>query len=123
MIGSSSFYSILRNPKGRPYRRHHMAHVITDRLLEDYLNCHTKAYLRVQGRAGEVHEYLALCSRLDARHRESASRWLSQTTTDGVNHFDGSLLRDLTTTGAIILDAVGIADGLKTHFHALQRTS
>jgi len=46
-----------------------MAQTITDRLLEDYLKCHSKAYLRVHGRAGEASEYLALCSLLDARHR------------------------------------------------------
>jgi hypothetical protein len=60
-----------------------MAHTITDRLLEDYLKCHSKAYLRVHGRAGEANEYLALCSLLDARHRADASLWLSTPTTTG----------------------------------------
>ena len=70
-----------------------MAHTITDRLLEDYLKCHSKAYLRVHGRAGEASEYLALCSLLDARHHADASLWLStQTAAGGVSHFGGSLL-------------------------------
>ena len=100
-----------------------MAHTITDRLLEDYLKCHSKAYLRVHGRAGEASEYLALCSLLDARHRADASLWLSTpTTAGGVSHFGGSLLQDMTSTEAMILDAVGVADGMETHFHALQRT-
>ena len=100
-----------------------MAHTITDRLLEDYLKCHSKAYLRVHGRAGEASEYLALCSLLDARHRADASLWLSTpTTAGGVSHFGGSLLQDITSTDAMILDAVGVADGMETHFHALQRT-
>jgi hypothetical protein len=95
--------------------------MITDRLLEDYLKCHSKAYLRVHGRTGEAHEYLALRSRLDARHHADASLWLNTpTTTGGASHFDRSLLQDKTTTDAVILDAVGAANGLETHFHALQ---
>ena len=99
-----------------------MAQVITDRLLEDYLKCHSKAYLRVHDIAVEAPEYLAVCSHLDARHRAGASQRLSQTCTDGVCHFGGSLFQDMATTDGIILDAVGVADGLKTRFHALQRT-
>jgi predicted RecB family nuclease len=95
--------------------------MITDRVLEDYLKCHSKAYLRRHGRTGEAHQYLALCSRLDARYHADASLWLStRTTTGGANHFGRSLLQDMTTTDAIILDAVGAANGLETHFHALQ---
>jgi hypothetical protein len=95
--------------------------MITDRVLEDYLKCHSKAHLRRHGRTGEAHQYLALCSRLDARYHADASLWLStRTTTGGANHFGRSLLQDMTTTDAIILDAVGAANGLETHFHALQ---
>src|SRR6266699_264695 len=85
MIDSSSFYSTLghwsASQMPAPYRRYQMAHTITARLLEDYLKCHSKAYLRVHGRAGEANEYLALCSLLDACHRADASLWLSTPTT------------------------------------------
>jgi predicted RecB family nuclease len=97
-------------------------HVITDGLLEDHLKCHMKAYQRFHGRSGHTHDYIALCSRLDARYHASASQWLaSQSTRDGVIHFGGLRLNDITTAGAIILDAVGVADELETRFHALQR--
>jgi len=99
-----------------------MMQVITDRLLEDHLRCSSKSHLRLQGHSGHVTDYTALCSLLDARHRTSASQWLSaQSTTGGVRHFGGSHL-DMTTGDAIILDAVGVAEGLEANFHALQRT-
>jgi len=100
-----------------------MVHIITDSLLEDHLKCHSKSYLRLHGRFGQTHDYFALCSLLDARHHASASQWLvAQSTTVGVTRFGGSHLQDIVTADAIILDAVGVADGLETRFHALQRT-
>jgi hypothetical protein len=43
-----------------------MSHILTDSLLEDHLNCNTKSYLRLRGQSGQVTDYSALCSRLDA---------------------------------------------------------
>ena len=52
----------------------------------------------------------------------NALQWLAaQSSTDGVSCFGGSRLADLTTGHAMILDAVGGAAGLETHFHGLQR--
>lgn len=89
-----------------------MKHVVTDSLLEDHLKCNSKSYLRLQGQSGQVSDYTALCSRLDARHHEGASQWLSaQSTARGVIRFGGSRLRDKMTADEIILDAVGAAKG------------
>jgi predicted RecB family nuclease len=91
-------------------------------MLENHLQCETKSYLRFHGRSGQATEYAMLCEHLDARHRANAFQWLAaQSTTAGVRHFDGSRLEDLATGHAMILDAVGGADGLETHFHGLQR--
>ncbi len=95
-------------------------YVITDDLLEDHLKCQMKAYQRLHGRSGHTHDYIALCSRLDARYHASASQWLaSQSTAGGVSRFGGLRLHDIATADAIILDAVGVADELETRFHAL----
>jgi predicted RecB family nuclease len=99
-----------------------MTHVLTDSLLEDHFRCHSKSYLRFQGRLGQVTAYSSLHAQLDARHRANALQWLAaQSSTDGVSCFGGSRLADLTTGHAMILDAVGGAAGLETHFHGLQR--
>jgi predicted RecB family nuclease len=99
-----------------------MIHVLTDSLLEDHLRCHSKSYLRFQGRLGQATAYSNLCARLDAFHRANAFQWLAaQSTTAGVRWFSGSRLEDLATGHAVILDAVGGAEGLETHFHGLQR--
>jgi hypothetical protein len=52
-----------------PCRRLQMMHVLTDRLLEDHRRCHSKSYLRFQGRPGQASAYSNLCVQLDARHR------------------------------------------------------
>jgi hypothetical protein len=86
---------------------------ITDDLLADHLKCHTKAFQRFQGKSGDIHDYVALCSRLDARYHASASQWLaSQSTTGGVRCLGGLRLHDIATSEAIILDAVGVSDEL-----------
>jgi predicted RecB family nuclease len=91
-------------------------------LLQDYLQCETKSYLRFRGRSGQATEYSMLCAQLDARHRANAFKWLAaQSTTAGVRQLNGSRVEDLTTGHAMILDAMGGADGLETHFHGLQR--
>ena len=96
--------------------------VVTDSLLEDHLKCKSKSYLRLHGQSGPAAPYSALCSRLDARHRAGAAQWLAdESTIGGVSRFDGLRLQDGVTGDAIILDAVGAANGLQTHFHALQR--
>lgn len=99
-----------------------MTHIVTEGLLQDNLNCQSKSYLRLHGRSGQVSDYAALCSRLDARHLASASQWLgAQSMIGGVSRFDGTRLEDKVTADAIILDAVGATDGLETHFHAIER--
>ena len=106
-----------------PYEGHQMIQVITDQLLINYLQCRYKSYLRLRGRSGLATEYSALCSRLDARYRASASQWLAaQSTTGGVSRFGGSRLEDRATADAIILEAAGVADGLEANFDGLQRT-
>jgi predicted RecB family nuclease len=100
-------------------RKVRMIHVS---LLENHLQCETKSYLRFQDQSGQTTEYSMLGAHLDARHRANAFQWLAaQSTTAGVRHFSGSRLEDLATGHAMILDAVGGADGLETHFHGLQR--
>ena len=99
-----------------------MTHIVTDSLLHDHLNCQSKSYLRRQGRSGQVSDYAALCSQQDARHIASASRWLAaQSTIGDVSRFDGSRLEHMAAADEIILGAVGVADGLETHFHAIER--
>jgi predicted RecB family nuclease len=99
-----------------------MIHIVNDILLEDHLKCNSKSYLRLQGLSGHGSDYSALCSQLDARYRKIASQWLvAQSTKDGVSHFGGQRVQDMVTGYAIILDAVGAADGMETHFDALQR--
>ena len=101
-----------------------MTYVLTDKLLEDYLQCASKSYLRLQGQPGEIHDFAALCSRLEARHRASAIEQLaaSQTTTNDVRNFGGSPVQDALAGGyQLILDAVGAANGLETHFDGLER--
>ena len=94
-----------------------MLHILTDGLLEDHLNCSTKSYLRLRGQSGQVTDYSALCSRLDARHRSNASQWLATQSAISARHFGGGLLQECLTTGdEIILDAVGVVDDLETHF-------
>ncbi len=107
----------------RPHKGLRMAYLITDSLLEDHFKCNTKSYLRIQGKPGEAGNYSTLCSRLDAHHLASASQWLAtRSTACGVSRFGGAPLQDIMTTDEIVLDVVGEAEGLKTHFHALQRT-
>src|SRR5260370_16477470 len=90
--------------------------------LQASLQCETKSYLDFRGRSGSADEYSILSARLDARHRANAFQWLAaQSTTAGVRHYNGSRLENLATGHAMILDAVGGADGLETHFHGLQR--
>jgi hypothetical protein len=99
-----------------------MTHIVTEGLLQDNLNCQSKSYLRLHGQSGQVSDYSALCSRLDARHLASASQWLAaQSMIGGVSRFDGTRLEDKVTADAIVLDAVGATDGLETHFHAIER--
>ena len=91
-------------------------------LLQDYLQCETKSYLHFQGRSGLADEYSMLSVRLDACYRASAFQWLAtHSTTAGIKHFNGSRLENLAAGPAMILDALGGADGLETHFHGLQR--
>jgi predicted RecB family nuclease len=98
-------------------------HIITDTLLTDFVNCVSKSYLRLHGQLGELSDYGALGSRLDARYILNASQWLmAESTIGGIGHFGGSRLEDKMTADAIILDAVGGADGLETRFHAIERT-
>ncbi len=99
-----------------------MTHIVTDSLLQDHLNCQSNSYLRLHGRSGQVSDYAALCSQLDARHLASASWWLeAQSIIGNVSRFDGSRLEHMATADAIILEAVGVTDGLETHFHAIER--
>jgi predicted RecB family nuclease len=99
-----------------------MFHILTDSLLEDHLNCNTKSYLRLRGQSGQATDYSALCSRLDARHRSNASQRLAAQSAISSRHFGGRLLRECLTTGdEIILDALGVAGGMETHFDGLQR--
>jgi len=99
-----------------------MFHILTDSLLEDHLNCNTKSYLRLRGQSGQATDYSTLCSRLDARHRSNASKWLAAQSAISARHFGGALLQECLTTGdEIILDAVGVANGMETHFDGLQR--
>jgi hypothetical protein len=101
-----------------------MIQVITQQLLIDHLKCASKSYLRLEGRSGHATDYLALCSRLDARYQASASQWLAaQSATGGVNWFGGSRLQDIATGDATILEAVGVAGGLETNFDGLQRVT
>jgi predicted RecB family nuclease len=101
-----------------------MMYVLADKLLGDYLQCASKSYLRLQGQPGEIHDFAALCSRFEARHRASAIERLasSQTTTNDVRNFGGSPVQDALAWGyQLILDAVGAANGLETHFDGLER--
>jgi predicted RecB family nuclease len=99
-----------------------MIHVLSDGLLEDHLRCHSKSYLRVQGRLGQTTAYSNLCEKLDARHRANAFHWLTaQYATTGVRSLEGSRLEHLDPDATLILDAMGGAEGLETHFHGLQR--
>jgi predicted RecB family nuclease len=98
-------------------------HVLSDSLLEDHLKCSSKSYLHLQGRSGRATDYSVLCSQLDACYRAGAEHWLAAQSTDRVSRFGGSRLQSLTSSDAIILDAVGEADGLETHFDGLQRIS
>lgn len=103
-------------------KRLQMILALTDNLLEDYLRCESKSYLRLQGRHGQTTDYSALCAQLDARHRASALQLLvAESTTVGVRRLGGSRLEELATGHAMILDAVAGADGLETHFDGLQR--
>jgi predicted RecB family nuclease len=99
-----------------------LIHVLSDGLLEDYLRCHSKSYLRVQGRLGQATADSNLCAKLDASHRANAFHWLTaQFSAAGVRSLNGSRLEHLDTGDVLILDAVGGAEGLETHFHGLQR--
>ena len=63
-----------------------------------------------------------LCAELDARHRANAFHWLAtQSSAVGVRSLDGSRLKHLDTGDVLIMDAVGGAEGLETHFHGLRR--
>src|ERR1700730_12150699 len=94
-----------------------MIHVLSDCLLEDYLRCHSKSYLRVQGRLGQATAYSNLCAKLDASHRANAFHWLTaQLSAAGVRSLNGSRLEHLDTGDVLILDAVGGAEGVETHF-------
>ena len=99
-----------------------MAHVLTDTLLEDHLRCRTKSYLHLHGRLGEPTAYSVMSMQLDVRHRANALQWLaaqSKATGDGCSSRSRPL--DLTSGHELILDAVGGAVGLETHFHGLNR--
>jgi hypothetical protein len=99
-----------------------MFHILSDGLLEDHLNCSTKSYLRLRGQSRQATDYSALCSRLDARHRSNASQWLVTQSATSARHFgDGILQERLTIGDEIILDAVGVVDGMETHFDGLER--
>ena len=99
-----------------------MTHIVTEGLLQDNINCQSKSYLRLHGRSGQVSDYAALCSRLDARHLASASQWLAaQSMIGGVSRFDGTRLEDKVHSRRDDSDAVGATDGLETHFHAIER--
>src|SRR5262249_7522745 len=99
-----------------------MADILTDSLLEDYLQCHSKSYLRFRGQLGRDTDYSNLCGQVDARHRAKTFQWLAaKSGVAGVKCFSGSRLDDLATGDAIIVDAVGRAEGLESHFHGLQR--
>ncbi len=99
-----------------------MIDIVTDILLEDHLNCGSKSYLRLHGQTGPVTDYAILCSRLDARHLANASLWLAaQRAIGGISRLGGSRFEEKVTADAIILDVIGAADGLETHFHAIER--
>jgi predicted RecB family nuclease len=99
-----------------------MIPILSDSLLDDYLQCHSKSYLRFQGRLTQASSYSNLCAQLDARHRAKKFQWLAaKSRTAGARCFNGSRSGSLATGYAMILDAVGRAEGLETHFHGLQR--
>ena len=99
-----------------------MIRVLSDGLLEDHLRCHSKSYLRVQGRFGQATAYSNMCAKLNTDHRANAFHWLrTQSSAAGVRSLDGSRLKHLDTGDVLILDGVADAQGLETHFHGHQR--
>src|SRR6476620_10618618 len=91
----SRFRNSARGAASGPYEGLQMTQVITDQLLIDHLKCSSKSYLRLRRRSSHATDYSALCSRLDARYRASASQWLAaQSATGGVSWFGGSRLQD-----------------------------
>jgi predicted RecB family nuclease len=99
-----------------------MTATLTDLLLKDYLECNSKAYLRLQEQTSEVSEFSALSSHLDALYRERAFNRLNRQNIG--QRSDGSRVEDRLARGdSIILDVVGSSEGLETHFDCLERCS
>jgi hypothetical protein len=100
-----------------------MADILTDSLLEDYLQCQSKFYLRFRSQLGQTTDYSNLCAQLDARHRAKTFQWLAAKSgaAAGVRWLSGLRLGNLANGDAIILDAVGRTESLESRFHGLQR--
>jgi predicted RecB family nuclease len=100
-------------------------HILTDRLLRDDLECNYKSYLRLQSQSCRASDFSALCSRLDARYRESAFKSLvTQKSAGAVEQFENTRVQDGMVRGdGLILNAVGSSGELTTHFDALERCS
>lgn len=91
-------------------------------LLEDHLRCASKSFLRLQGRTGQITDYLNLRAQTDARYRERASKSLAarHAATD-IMRAGGSVLPALGTGRALVLDGAARVEDLETCFDALQR--
>jgi predicted RecB family nuclease len=99
-----------------------MTTTITREVLEAYLACRYKGYLRLAGERGDKSEYELLM----AEDRERVCQAATQRLLAG--HADCDVLRDVTVTSdllkqgaALLLDAIVECEGLSVRFDALQR--
>jgi len=96
---------------------------ITNRVVENYLNCRYKAFLALKGETGTPHDYEVLMNELAEEYRPKATEaLLRRCKLDSAARISSVTLDDLQQGHSLILDCTIETDQFKFHFDALKRT-
>lgn len=95
---------------------------ITNRVVENYLDCRYKAYLELRGEIGTPHDYEDLMNELAEEYRpEATDALLGRCKLDSAPRLSYFTLDDLQQGHALILDCTVETDQFHFHFDALKR--
>ena len=99
-----------------------MAMRITNEILEAYLNCKTKGYLKLVGHTGSKSEYEAMSEAAGRASRELSLAGIVARYGEGNAHRGAAVTAARLKQGApLLVDAVVEDDGMSIRFDALKR--
>ena len=101
-----------------------LAMKITNRVVENYLNCSYKSFLALKGESGTRHDYEVLMNELAEDYRPAATEALLRLCKlDSAPRVSSLTLDDLQQGQPLILDCIVDTDQYGFHFDALKRVN